>query len=60
MALSGSGGAELVSIAWAENLGPNVKVYGVPTGAEGTSTFLFDEALRGFAGTAAVAAAARD
>lgn len=39
-ALSGRGGAEMVSIAWAENLGPNVKVYGVPTGAPGTSTLV--------------------
>jgi len=39
-ALSGRGGAELVSIAWAENLGPNIKVYGVPTGAPGTSTIV--------------------
>jgi regulator of protease activity HflC (stomatin/prohibitin superfamily) len=54
LALAGRGGAELVSIAWAENLGPNVKVYGVPTGAPNTNTFLFDEALRGLAGAAAV------
>lgn len=46
-ALSGDGGAELVSIEWARNLGPNVQFYGVPTGAEGTSTYLIDEALRG-------------
>ncbi len=39
-ALSGRGGAEMVSIAWAENLGPNVKVWGVPTGAPGTSTIV--------------------
>lgn len=39
-ALSGRGGAEMVSIAWAENLGPNVKVYGVPTGAPGTTALI--------------------
>lgn len=47
MALAGAGGAELVSIAWAENLGPNVQMYGIPTGAPGTSTYLVDQALRG-------------
>lgn len=46
-ALSGSGADELVSIEWARNLGPNVQVYGVPTGAPGTSTYLVDQALRG-------------
>jgi len=56
-ALAGAGGAELVSIAWAENLGPNIKVYGVPTGAPGTSSFMFDQAMRGVTGNAAVAAA---
>jgi regulator of protease activity HflC (stomatin/prohibitin superfamily) len=40
-ALSGRGGAEMVSIAWAENMGPNVKIYAVPTGAPGT-TSIFD------------------
>lgn len=39
-ALSGSGGKEMVSIAWAENLGPNVKVYGVPTGAPNTTSLV--------------------
>jgi regulator of protease activity HflC (stomatin/prohibitin superfamily) len=39
-ALAGAGGAEMVSIAWAENLGPNVKVYGVPTGAPGTNSII--------------------
>lgn len=39
-ALAGAGGAELVSIAWAENLGPNVKVYGFPTGSPGTSSIM--------------------
>jgi regulator of protease activity HflC (stomatin/prohibitin superfamily) len=51
-ALSGAGGSELVSIEWAKNLGPNVKVYGFPTGAPGTNSFmglngLFEDALRG-------------
>ena len=37
----GSMGAEaVVGIAWAENLGPNVKVYGVPTGAPGTTSIM--------------------
>lgn len=39
-AYAGAGGAELVQIAWAENLGPNVKVYGFPTGAPGTNSFM--------------------
>lgn len=39
-AYAGKGGAELVSIAWAENLGPNVKVYGIPTGAPGTASMM--------------------
>ena len=39
-ALAGAGGDQLVSIAWAENLGPNVKVYGIPTGAPGTSSLM--------------------
>jgi regulator of protease activity HflC (stomatin/prohibitin superfamily) len=46
VALAGAGGDRQVSIAWAENLGPNVKVYGVPTGAPGTNTFIFDKALK--------------
>jgi len=39
-ALAGKGGAELVSIEWAKNLGPNVKVYGVPTGSPGTTNLM--------------------
>lgn len=39
-ALSGSGGKELVQIEWARNLGPNVKVYMVPTGAPGTTSLM--------------------
>lgn len=39
-ALEGSGGDRLVQIEWARNLGPNVKVYGIPTGAPGTSSIL--------------------
>lgn len=35
-----AGAATVVGIAWAENLGPNVKVYGVPTGAPGTTTLV--------------------
>ena len=37
----GSMGAEaVVGIAWAENLGPNVKVYGIPTGSPGTTSLI--------------------
>lgn len=39
-ALEGPGGDRLVQIEWARNLGPNVKVYAVPTGSPGTATFL--------------------
>lgn len=39
-ALAGAGGPEMVSIEWAKNLGPNVKVYGVPTGAPGTTSIM--------------------
>lgn len=49
-----AGAAAVVGIAWAENLGPNVKVYGVPTGAPGTTTLIdlnsvLQGALRGIA-----------
>lgn len=37
-AFSGKGSEAVVALSWAENLGPNVKVYGVPTGAPGTTT----------------------
>lgn len=33
-------GKTYASVKWAENLGPNVKVYGVPTGAPGTNTLV--------------------
>lgn len=49
--LQGPGGDRIVELEWAKNLGPNVKVYGVPTGAPGTSSFMFDEALRGVLGS---------
>jgi regulator of protease activity HflC (stomatin/prohibitin superfamily) len=39
-ALEGSGGDRLVQIEWARNLGPNVKVYGIPTGSPGTSSLM--------------------
>jgi regulator of protease activity HflC (stomatin/prohibitin superfamily) len=39
-ALSGAGGQELVQIEWARNLGPNVKVYGIPTGSPGTTNIM--------------------
>lgn len=33
-------GKTYASVKWAENLGPNVKVWGVPTGSPGTSTLM--------------------
>jgi regulator of protease activity HflC (stomatin/prohibitin superfamily) len=39
-ALNGSGGDRIVQIEWARNLGPNVKVYAVPTGAPGTASMM--------------------
>ena len=39
-ALSGPGGDRQVSIAWAENMGPNVKVWGIPTGSPGTTSVM--------------------
>lgn len=39
-ALNGSGGDRLVQIEWARNLGPNVKVYAIPTGAPGTNSIM--------------------
>jgi len=39
-ALEGEGGARIVEIEWAQNLGPNVKVYGFPTGAPGTTSVM--------------------
>lgn len=39
-ALAGPGGQEMVSIRWAEEMGPNIKVYAFPTGAPGTSSFM--------------------
>lgn len=39
-AYAGAGGRELVEIEWARNLGPNVKVYGIPTGAPGTTNIM--------------------
>lgn len=56
-ALSGVGAKYIASMEWAKFMGPNVKVYGVPTGAPGTSTFMFDEAMRQAALPAAVAGA---
>lgn len=39
-ALEGAGGERMVQLEWAKNLGPNVKVWGIPTGAPGTSSFM--------------------
>lgn len=33
-------GETYASVKWAENVGPNIKVYGVPTGAEGTNSIM--------------------
>lgn len=33
-------GKTYASVKWAENLGPNVKVYGIPTGSPGTSAVM--------------------
>lgn len=33
-------GAVYANVQWAQNLGPNVKVYGVPTGSPGTSSIV--------------------
>lgn len=47
-ALSGAGGAELVSIEWAQRMGPNIKVYAYPTGAPGTNAFFgLDNVFKG-------------
>ncbi len=37
LALSGAGSSALVSMEWARQMGPNVKVYGYPLGAPGTT-----------------------
>jgi hypothetical protein len=51
-ALSGEGGARIVEIEWAQNLGPNVKVYGFPTGAQGTNSFMdVNGFFKGLSGT---------
>lgn len=34
------GGDTYASVKWAEHMGPNVKVYGFPTGAAGTNSFM--------------------
>ena len=39
-AMDGPGGDKIVALAWAENMGPNVKVYAVPTGAPGTASMM--------------------
>ena len=39
-AMEGPGGQRIVEITWAENLGKNVKVWGIPTGAPGTSSIM--------------------
>jgi len=44
-ALSGLGGPELVSIEWARNIGPNIKVGLLPTGSPGTVSLFGDHAL---------------
>jgi len=39
-AYTGPGAQYVAAIEWAQNLGPNVKVYGVPTGAPGTNSLM--------------------
>jgi len=39
-AMNGPGGDKIVAMEWARNLGPNVKVYGIPTGAPGTTSMM--------------------
>ena len=39
-AMDGPGGDKIVALKWAETLGPNVKVYGIPTGAPGTASMM--------------------
>jgi len=39
-AMDGPGGDKIVAIEWARNMGPNVKVYGFPTGSPGTSSIM--------------------
>lgn len=39
-AMDGPGGDKIVALSWSENLGPNVKVYGFPTGAAGTTSLM--------------------
>lgn len=53
-ALEGAGGERMVQLEWARQLGPNVKVYAVPTGAPGTATFMdLNSVLKGaFSGSA--------
>jgi len=46
-ALIGSGGELYRDIEVLGGLGKTVEFYGVPTGAEGTNTYIIDEALRG-------------
>lgn len=39
-AMIGPGGDKIVALEWARQLGPNVKVYGIPTGAPGTASIM--------------------
>jgi hypothetical protein len=39
-AFDGPGGERIVEMAWAEHLGPNVKVMGIPTGVPGTGALM--------------------
>lgn len=39
-AMNGPGGDKIVALKWAETLGPNVKVYGIPTGSPGTASMM--------------------
>jgi regulator of protease activity HflC (stomatin/prohibitin superfamily) len=39
-ALEGAGGERMVQLEWAKQLGPNVKVYAIPTGSPGTTSIM--------------------
>ena len=40
LALGAKGGEHLVGLAWAESISPNIKFWGVPTGAPGTQNIM--------------------
>lgn len=46
-ALAGSGGANIVALEWARQMGPNVKVLGYPLGAPGTNGLFMPDGILG-------------